>query len=243
MQYDYIIIIPYRNRKAQLEAFIAKVVPLFQRVLKSFKVVVVEQAEGKLFNRGALLNIGYQECIANGASASSSASDRTWFFNHDVDVYPNEACVEKYYINHSTNTKSGFVGIITPPCDTLGTVIKFSAPEFARCNGYPNNFWGWGVEDKALQNRVELAGIPISKVFYHDSPELQQWFEIKNDVDDRVKDREFQMKTHFEYDTFKYLPATHKSRYVMLSGLNNLKYEVFYREAIGENVELIKVAL
>lgn len=238
MHFDYIIIIPYRNRKAQLEAFIANVVPIFKRVLKSFKVVVVEQAEGKLFNRGALLNIGYQETIVN-----SESSDSTYFFNHDVDVYPNEACVEKYYLNNSANTKSGFVGIITPPCDTLGTVIKFLAPEFARCNGYPNNFWGWGVEDKALQNRVELAGIPISKVFYHNSTELQQWFEIKNDVDDRIKDREFQMKTHFEYDTFKYLPIIQKESYVMLSGLNNLKYKVLYRETIGENIELIKVAL
>lgn len=232
MQFDYIIVIPYRNRKSHLEAFIAKVVPIFQKVLKSFKVVVVEQAEGKLFNRGALLNIGYQEYKASGE----------WFFNHDVDVYPNEACVRKYYFNDN-NTIPGFYGIITPPCDTLGTVIKFSGTEFCKCNGYPNNFWGWGVEDKALQNRVELAGIPIHKIFYHDSPEMPQWFQIKNDVDDRIKDREFQMKTNFEYDTFKYLPAEQKERYVMISGLNTLKYEVLYRESLCQDVDLIKVAI
>lgn len=238
MPFDYIIIIPYRNRKVHLDAFIAKVIPIFQKVLKSFKVVIVEQADGKLFNRGALLNIGYQEY--------KSQSPDAWFFNHDVDVYPNEACVEKYYLSQPYNNNTanaGFCGIITPPCDTLGTVIKFSAPEFATCNGYPNNFWGWGVEDKALQNRVELAGIPITKVFYHNSPELSNWFEIKNDVDDRVRDREFQMKTHFEYDAFKYLPDAQKRRYVMISGLNTLKYEVLYRESLGEYVELIKVAL
>lgn len=232
MQFDYIILIPYRNRNVHLEVFIEKVVPIFQKVLKSFKVVVVEQSEGKLFNRGSLLNIGYQEYKAEGK----------WFFNHDVDVYPNESCVEKYYLNQA-NTIPGFYGIITPPCDTLGTVIKFPGTEFSKCNGYPNNFWGWGVEDKALQNRAELAGIPISKIFYHDSPELTQWFEIKNDVDDRVKDREFQMKTHFEYDTFKYLPVEQKSRYVMISGLNTLKYEVLYRETLSEYVDIIKIAL
>jgi hypothetical protein len=231
-QYDYIILIPYRNRKPHLDAFITQVIPIFQKILKSFKVVVVEQAEGKLFNRGALLNIGYQEYKTNGV----------WFFNHDVDVYPNEACVEKYYLN-AANTVPEFWGIITPPCDTLGTVIKFPGIEFAKCNGYPNNFWGWGVEDKALQNRVELAGIRISKVFYHDSPNLLQWFDIKNDVDDRVKDREFQMKTHFEYDTFKYLPPEQKARYVMISGLNTLKYEVLYRETLSEYVDVIKVAI
>lgn len=232
MQFDYIILIPYRRRRSHLEAFIAKVVPIFQKVLKSFKVVVVEQAEGKLFNRGALLNIGYQEYKALG----------DWFFNHDVDVYPTDACVEKYYINHSS-TIPGFYGIITPPCDTLGTVIKFPGSEFAKCNGYPNNFWGWGVEDKALQNRVELSGIPISKIFYADSPGLPQWFEIKNDVDDRVRDYEFQRKTNFEYDTFKYLPVALKTSYILKSGLNTLKYEVLYRESLSEYVEVIKIAL
>ena len=234
MSYDYIIIIPYRNRQTHLEGFIARVVPLFQKILKSFKVVVVEQAEGKIFNRGALLNIGYEEY-------KQHSKEGGWFFNHDVDVYPTEACIEKYYLSRP-DTPLGFWGIITPPCDTLGTVIKFPSSEFARCNGYPNNFWGWGVEDKALQNRVELAGIPIRKVFYHDNPELQQWFDIKNDIDDRIKDREFQMKTHFEYDTFKYLPQKQKGRYVMISGLNTLKYEVLFRESLGEHVDLIKVA-
>jgi hypothetical protein len=235
MTFDYIIIIPYRNRKLHLEEFIYRIVPIFEKVLKSFKVVIVEQVEGKLFNRGALLNIGYQEYKLQGG----------WFFNHDVDVYPNEACVEKYYLNHINQDDfvPGFWGIITPPCDTLGTVIKFPGKEFAKCNGYPNNFWGWGVEDKALQNRVELANIPICKVFYHDSPELKQWFEVKNDIDDRVKDREFQMKTHFEYDTYKFLPYEQKSKYVMISGLNTLNYQILNRESLGDHVDLIKVAL
>lgn len=232
MAYDYIILIPYRNRKKHLDEFINRMVPIFKKVLKSFKIVIVEQADGKLFNRGALLNIGYQEYKLQGI----------WFFNHDVDIYPNEACVEQYYLNQ-LETQSGFWGIITPPCDTLGTVIKFPASEFAKCNGYPNNFWGWGVEDKALQNRVELADIPITKVFYHDSPNLQQWFDIKNDADDRVKDREFQMKTHFEYDTFKYLPQEQKARYIMISGLNTLKYEVIDKNTLEEHVDLIKVDL
>lgn len=232
MQIDYIIIIPYRNRKVHLEIFISTVVPIFKKILKSFKIVVVEQEEGKLFNRGALLNIGFQEYKTQGI----------WFFNHDVDVYPNEECVQKYYLNQ-VNTIFGFTGIITPPCDTLGTVIKFPGTEFIKCNGYPNNFWGWGVEDKALQNRVELAGIPICKIFFHNSPELLKWFDIKNDIDDRIKDREFQMKTHFEYDTFKYLPKEQKNKYVMISGLNTLKYEILNRVQLYDCVDLIKVIL
>ena len=79
MVYDYVILVPYRNRKQHLDLFILQNVPLFQKILKSFKVVVIEQDEGKLFNRGALLNIGFNEY-----------KDKTvCFFNHDVDYYPN----------------------------------------------------------------------------------------------------------------------------------------------------------
>ena len=34
---------------------------------------------------------------------------------------------------------------------------------FSLINGFPNNFWGWGEEDKALQNRAEAFGIEIKK--------------------------------------------------------------------------------
>ena len=59
--YDNIIIIPFRNRDTHLEYFINNTVPLIQKYLPNSKVVVIEQNEGKLFNRGMLLNIGFKE--------------------------------------------------------------------------------------------------------------------------------------------------------------------------------------
>ena len=50
--YKNIIIVPYRNRKAHLDIFIRDALPLFEKYLQPFKIVVVEQNEGKLFNRG-----------------------------------------------------------------------------------------------------------------------------------------------------------------------------------------------
>ena len=61
IEFENVIIIPYRNRKEHLKLFIKDVIPLFEKYLKPFKVVVVEQEEGKLFNRGMLLNIGFNE--------------------------------------------------------------------------------------------------------------------------------------------------------------------------------------
>jgi len=60
-EFENVIIIPYRNRKEHLDLFITNVIPLFETYLKPFKLVVVEQEDGKLFNRGMLLNIGFNE--------------------------------------------------------------------------------------------------------------------------------------------------------------------------------------
>ncbi len=57
--YDTVIIIPYRAREKHLEYFIENTVPLLQKHIPNSKVVIIEQDwNNKLFNRGCLLNIG-----------------------------------------------------------------------------------------------------------------------------------------------------------------------------------------
>jgi hypothetical protein len=59
--YENIIAIPYRNREKHLNYYIEHTVPLLQKHLPNSKVVVVEQVQGKLFNRAALLNVVFKE--------------------------------------------------------------------------------------------------------------------------------------------------------------------------------------
>ena len=72
-------------------------------------------------------------------------------------------------------------------------------------NANYNNFWGWGVEDKSLQNRVEYMGIPIFKYLRRNSPNINEYIAVKNDINDRKMDNLFSDKTHFEYDIFNTL--------------------------------------
>ncbi len=56
---DNVIIIPYRNREKHLKYYLENTVPLLQKHIPNGKVVIVEQDwNNKLFNRGCLLNIG-----------------------------------------------------------------------------------------------------------------------------------------------------------------------------------------
>jgi hypothetical protein len=229
-EYENIIIIPYRNRKEHLELFIKDVIPLFEKYLKPFKVVIIEQEVGKLFNRGMLLNIGFNEY-----------KDKSkYFFTHDVDIYPNEKCIKEIYTKEEYNN---IVGIYTSDCNTLGGIIKFTTNNFKKLNGFPNNFWGWGVEDKALQNRVEYMKIQINKTILKNDKNRFDYFTIKNDVDDRLMDTLFNDKTHFEYNIFNTLIDSIKIKYIMNSGLNNLTYKIISRENINENIEIIKVSI
>jgi len=229
-EYENIIIIPYRNRKEHLELFIKDVIPLFEKYLKPFKVVIIEQEVGKLFNRGMLLNIGFNEY-----------KDKSkYFFTHDVDIYPNEKCIKEIYTKEEYNN---IVGIYTSDCNTLGGIIKFTTNNFEKLNGFPNNFWGWGVEDKALQNRVEYMKIQVNKTILKNDKNRFDYFTIKNDVDDRLMDTLFNDKTHFEYNIFNTLIDSIKINYIMNSGLNNLTYKIISRETINENIEIIKVSI
>ena len=229
-EFTNIILIPYRNRKEHLDLFIKDVIPLFELYLKPFKVVVIEQEEGKLFNRGMLLNIGFNEYKDKGK----------YFFTHDVDVYPNEKCIKELYTKQEDNN---IVGIYTSKCNTLGGIIKFTTHHFEKINGFPNHFWGWGVEDKALQNRVEYMNIQVNKNILNNNPNRFNYFSIKNDVDDRHVDSLFNDKTHFEYEIFNTLQDSIKLKYILNSGLNNLDYKIINRDNRVEHIEIIKVSL
>jgi hypothetical protein len=231
-EYTNIILIPYRNRKEHLDIFIKNVIPLFEKYLKPFKVVVIEQEQGKLFNRGILLNIGFNEY-----------KDKTkFFFTHDVDVSPNELCVQTLYTKTST-IENGIIGIYNSYCNTLGGIIKFTPDIFLKINGFPNNFWGWGVEDKVLQNRVQFMNITIHKNILSNDTNRFNYFTIKNDIDDRYKDNLFDSKTDFEYNKFNSCSNEFKYKHIMSSGLNNLIYKIINRENVNDYFDIIKVSI
>ncbi len=78
--YQNSIVIPYRNRKEHLDYFIKHTVPLIENLLLKTKVVVVEQCEGKLFNRGKLLNVGFKKYI----------NETEYFITNEVEIITSE---------------------------------------------------------------------------------------------------------------------------------------------------------
>ena len=57
------IIVPYRNRYKQLVLFKRKITEYMTNRGIDYELIVVEQDDAKLFNRGMLLNIGFEESL------------------------------------------------------------------------------------------------------------------------------------------------------------------------------------
>ena len=227
--FDNIIAIPYRNRNKHLEYFIKNTVPLLEQFLPNSKVVVIEQNECNSFNRGALLNIAFKEY----------ENKTKYFFTHDVDINPTEKCIKEYYVKEVDNIN--VLGIYTSHCNTLGGIIKISNQTIHQINGFPNNIWGWGTEDKALQNRAEYYNIKkITNLTNNvEHPEYILKF---NDVDDRER-KHYSKNYSDHYIYFTKLTNSQKEQMIMSSGLNNIKYNVIERKNIHDIVELIKVEI
>jgi len=226
---DTIICIPYRNRAAHLALFIENTVP---KLPENFHVLIVEQSEdNQLFNRGKLLNIAFAEF-----------KEKTkYFITHDVDINPTQETIDALYTKRVE--ENAVLGIYTSHYNTLGGIVKFRATTIHTCNGFINDYWGWGVEDKALQNRCDFYGFKIEKTILSNDVKRHTYFSILNDINDRAKSPDIEPRTLFEYQGFQRLTYEKKRQSILRSGLNTLEYEVLERNDICENVTHIVVKL
>jgi hypothetical protein len=228
--YENLIIVPFRKREPHLEIFMEDAVPLFRKYLTPFKVVVVEQSDdGRLFNRGQVINIGFNEY----------KNQTKYIYTHDVDICPTDECVREIY---TKTPPTDIMGIYTSCCDTLGGIVKMDVKTYEDINGFPNTYWGWGVEDKALQNRAETFDKMISKNILNNDPKRFDFFSIKNDIKDSIHSEDFNFRTNFEYNIFHRLAYSDRVYCVRTSGLNTLKYDVIERRQLDADVDWIKVA-
>ncbi|MBA3830076.1 MAG: hypothetical protein H0X33_14135 [Taibaiella sp.] len=129
------IIVPFRDRESHLKAFI----PVLKKYIDA-DIVVVEQAPGKPFNRGKLLNVGVLEC------------PDTHYVFHDVDMLPvNVDYTPTYGVTQLASSEIQKAGY-------LGGVTMFDSETFLSVNGYNNNFFS-RAEDNEMMFQLLKHGI------------------------------------------------------------------------------------
>ena len=112
-------------------------------------------------------------------------------------------------------------GIYSSPWITLGGVIKIRSCDIKKINGFPNNYWGWGNEDRALYNRAKFYNYDVKFNIFSDSKDVNKYFDVFNNYD-RKKSTNFNKNRIFEYETFLNLDYKLKVLHLKKSGLNKI---------------------
>jgi hypothetical protein len=145
------ILVPYRDREEHLAQFLATTPAYVAADPRSAAVearfLIVEQAPGGPFNRGALLNVG---ALTLGDSVD-------YLCLHDVDTLP----VDADYSEAAQPTMIVVHGLKVAPDlarKLLSSVVVVPRAQFVAANGFSNEYWGWGFEDVDLRERLLRCG-------------------------------------------------------------------------------------
>lgn len=134
------------------------------------QVAVVEQLDHertgtRKFNRGKLLNAGFNEIWNNteGVFARSARPDDI-FVAHDVDLIPNRdlfACYGEATHGRAIHLARSWGRYATSDGSYVGGILAMTCRDLQRANGYSSRYWGWGGEDDDFRVRMAACGICV----------------------------------------------------------------------------------
>jgi len=161
-----VFIVPYRNR-VQHKFFFSKYMSFILEDCDDYEIYFSHQCDARTFNRGATKNIGF---LAIKEKYPNDYKDINFIFN-DVDTIPFNKIFDYQTTHGVVKHYYGFKY-------ALGGIVIMKGADFEKINGYPC-FWGWGMEDNALQKRCDGYGLSVDRsVFYEiGSPEILQLFD------------------------------------------------------------------
>ena len=165
-----VFIVPYRNRPQHKFFFLnymTRTVLPNNRLSEDVEIYFSHQHDQRTFNRGAMKNIGF---LAVKQRYPDDYKKITFVFN-DVDTVPFSDIFD--YATRPGTVKH-FYGFTY----ALGGIVAINGGDFDKINGFPN-YWGWGMEDKVLQERCVAASLRIDRGQFYPigSPEILQLFD------------------------------------------------------------------
>ena len=137
---EFIFIVPYRDREAQLSIFLSHMPYLLEGM--NYEVYFAYQQDKRFFNRGAMKDIGF---IHAKQKYPNHYKDINFVF-HDVDTFLSKKGMTDF------KTTKGIVKHVLGFKRTFGGIFVMKGSDFEKMNGFPC-IWNWDMEDNALKLR------------------------------------------------------------------------------------------
>jgi hypothetical protein len=111
-----------------------------------YGIHLIEQVDDNHFNRGMLLNVGYE----------LTKEEADYFVFHDVDEMPLEGVDYGYPVTPVLQLSSELSRFNwgVPYGSNCGGVVMFTKEGFEQVRGFSNEYWGWGGEDDDMSRRL-----------------------------------------------------------------------------------------
>lgn len=167
----YTLCIPYRDMPGCLRLAVPQVLARATS-LGRFHLLVVEQAPGKRFNLGKLLNVGFDLYRSGGVPDYGPGSLGDVFIFQPVD------CIPQNYQALRRDPSVDFHGFTWDEPDFY-KLFSVTHATYLEVNGFSNDFWGWGDEDNEMLLRLKIRGartrltpIELTVLNYKESPDF-----------------------------------------------------------------------
>ncbi|KAL7056450.1 hypothetical protein AAHC03_020595 [Spirometra sp. Aus1] len=158
------IILPYRNRYAELFNFLLRMHSFLRKRRTRYVMIVAEQSGQGSFNRAKLFNAVVREVRDSAVGDPLHGID--CFILHDVDKVPvsNSTVYDCGPAVRQMATALASDFEFEPLYkDFLGAATAFRWEHLEIINGASNIFYGWGGEDDDMLRRLRLKQLPIDR--------------------------------------------------------------------------------
>ena len=145
------IIVPYRDRRKQLDIFIPHMDSFLEEKGIDYQIIVAEQRDDRPFNKGRLCNVVF----------NTVKDDFDYFCFHDVNLLPLTDDCDYSYPEKPTHLASFVDDEYIPYEEFIGGVFLINKEHFEQINGFSDEYWGWGYEDNDLLERMKTKNLPL----------------------------------------------------------------------------------
>lgn len=216
------IIVPYRDRESNLRTFIERVPEYLDRNNIKYIIIIAEQDDNKIFNRGLIKNIGFKFVVDN------MNTDDSYFCFHDIDIIPN---YETNNIKYDDPKNEVIHQYGLDFC--LGCMFICSKDNFIKANGFPNNYWGYGMEDCTMQMRFNRKDIRINRDKFIERYSTKDIIELDHETPETNIEEDKNNKILWEKEK-------EDIKIMYNNGINGVRYNIKKFECIKNRIFMIK---